>query len=287
MEAEHDSPPGDIYPRAAWRLIVDPPLDGPANMAIDEAIAEHVRAEAVKPTLRLYAWEPPCLSLGYSQSAADVDFERLNARGWGVVRRLSGGRAILHVDELTYSVVVPADDPRVAGGVVESYRRLSRGLLAALASLGAQVRAEQASSKARESSKGPVCFEVPSDYEITVNGRKLIGSAQTRRGEGGAVLQHGALPLYGDVGRICDVLVFDEEAVREQARLSVRLRAITLEEALVQRVHFERVAAAIVEGFAQALNVELHSELLSAEEQQRAAALRAEKYAADIWTLRR
>src|SRR5690606_19842482 len=109
---------------------------------------------------------------------ADVDIERLRSRGWGVVRRLTGGRAILHVDELTYSVAVPVSDPRVTGGVVESYRKLSQGLMAGLETLGAAVQSDKAEDEAHRF-KGPVCFEVPSDYEITVNGKKLSGHGQT------------------------------------------------------------------------------------------------------------
>src|SRR5205814_2575613 len=129
----------DEYLPAVWRVIIHRAADGPTNMAIDEAIADSVAAGAVPPTLRFYAWEPACISLGYTQPVTDVDFDSLHAHGWDVVRRLTGGRAILHVDELTYSVAAPSDEPRVAGGVIESYRRLSAGLMAGLAKLGAEV----------------------------------------------------------------------------------------------------------------------------------------------------
>src|SRR5690606_22324006 len=119
----------------------------------------------------------------------------------------------------------PNSEPRVAGGVLESYRRLSQGLLAGLQRLGAAVSAEKSAGEAH-GFKGPVCFEVPSDYEITVSGRKLLGSAQTRRS--GIVLQHGALLLYGDLSRICDALAFYDEEEREDARRRVCSRAITL-----------------------------------------------------------
>src|SRR5438105_4494622 len=115
-----------------WRLIVDPARDGAANMAIDEAILTAVGRGDVPPTLRLYRWEPACLSLGYSQHASDADLSRIEARGWHLVRRQTGGRAILHIDELTYSVALPINHPLVAGTIVDSYRRLSSALLAAL-----------------------------------------------------------------------------------------------------------------------------------------------------------
>ena len=272
-----------MYPPATWRLIIHPPADGAMNMAIDEAIAEQVRAGNAAATLRFYAWEPACLSLGYAQPVAEVDFERLQDRGWQAVRRLTGGRAILHTDEVTYSVAVPEDDPRVVGGVLESYRRLSEGLLTGLRLLGVDVRADRKASRS-PSVKGPVCFEVPSDYEITYQGRKLLGSAQTRRG--GVVLQHGALPLYGDLSRICDALVFEDEAARERARERVLARATTLEEALGQRIELEQVIKALAEGFSRALNLQMEVSQLTEQEWVIAEHLRAEKYATEEWTQR-
>ncbi|MBN1427959.1 MAG: lipoate--protein ligase family protein [Anaerolineae bacterium] len=269
------------YSHTHWRLIVQEAQDGATNMAIDEAIAGHVGAGYVLPTLRLYAWEPACLSLGYAQSIADVDHDRLHQRGWDIVRRLTGGRAILHVDEITYSVSALLDEPRVKGGVIESYRRLSEGLLAGLQNLGALVRAERAAENAPRA-HGPVCFEVPSDYEITAQGRKLLGSAQTRRF--GTVLQHGALPLHGDVTRICEVLTFADQIEREEAQKRVRRRAITLEDVLGDRPDFALVAEALARGFSQSLNLTFEASQLSPQEQERAIELRAVKYANPEWT---
>lgn len=258
-------------------------MDGATNMAIDEAIAEHVGAGQAPPTLRFYTWQPACLSLGYAQRVSDVDRQRLCEHGWTMVRRLTGGRAILHVDELTYSVSAPIDEPRIEGGVVESYRRLSQGLLAGLQILGASVNAERAAEGARGFS-GPVCFEVPSDYEITAQGKKLLGSAQTRRS--GMVLQHGALPLFGDITRIVDVLTFADEATRETARERVRSRAITLEDALGSHLDASHAAKAIAQGFAQALNLSFEKGVLSLRERTRAEKLRATKYATAEWNER-
>jgi lipoate-protein ligase A len=177
-----------------WRLILHPPRDGARNMAIDEALLEETAAGRSLPTLRLYAWEPPTLSLGFAQPAADVDRDALRRLGWGLVRRPTGGRAILHTDELTYSITAPETDPLMQGGVLESYRRLSLGLLAGLRLLGVEVQADEGARG--RAVRNPVCFEIPSQYEISAGGKKLIGSAQARRL--GGVLQHGAFPLGGD-----------------------------------------------------------------------------------------
>jgi lipoate-protein ligase A len=155
-----------------WRLLTTPPAHGAWNMAVDEAILESVGSGKSVPTLRLYAWDPACLSLGYAQRFTDVDFFRLQERGWEVVRRPTGGRAVLHTDELTYSVIAPLNEPRVAGTVLESYHRLAQALVAMLNLLGMPVRVNGNSSSPPHARTNPVCFEVPSAYEITVAGKK-------------------------------------------------------------------------------------------------------------------
>ncbi len=263
------------YAVATWRLLRSAPADGATNMAVDEAILRAVAAGRVPPTLRFYAWEPPCLSLGRAQKASDVDRDALRAAGFDLVRRPTGGKAILHADELTYSVVAPQEEPRVTGGVVESYRRLSAGLVRGLERLGVPnlVADQQAEGHRPE---GPVCFEVPSDYEITIGGRKLVGSAQMR--SRGVVLQHGTLPLYGDIARICPLLVAQPDPDR------VRARATTVEEAIGRSVTWDEAAEALAAGFVKALNLRLEPGTLTDEEQTWAKELRAEKYAAKEWT---
>jgi lipoate-protein ligase A len=273
------------YPRADWRLILTPPADGAWNMAVDEAILEAVGASKMHTTLRLYAWDPPCLSLGYAQPVADADRPALAARGWDLVRRPTGGRAILHTDELTYAVIGPPDEPRLAGSVLESYRILAQGLLAALRNLGMQPHADPNPATALASDPtGPVCFEVPSHYEITVAGKKLVGSAQRRNKDG--VLQHGSLPLGGDLQRIVYALRFERESARQEAGIRLLERATTAQTVLDGAPTWEQAAEAFCVGFSEALNLRLLAANLSAEEHTRAAQLVAEKYAHPQWTER-
>jgi len=260
-----------------WRLIYDCPTSGAQNMAVDEAILS-----AGIPTLRLYGWHPSCLSLGYGQKISDVDFERINPN-WDVVRRPTGGRAILHIDELTYSLALPADDPIASSGIMESYRHISEALVTGLNRLGVYPTADRRTE--RDSAHSSACFETSSHYEITVNGRKLIGSAQMRRKEG--VLQHGSLPLYGDIGRICDALAFPDDS-QEQARSQVRARAATLRDALNGEMPtWETAADAIVNGFQEIFEVDFFRAPLSDAEHNLAAHLVREKYANPDWTNRR
>ena len=254
-------------------------------MAVDEAILEAVERGDVPPTLRLYAWSPPALSLGYAQSYADVDEAALREHGWSVVRRMTGGRAILHTDELTYAVIAPADEPRVAGTVLESYQLLASALLDGLNRLAVPARAEEKYAvPSGTDPKGPVCFEVPSNWEITVDGKKLIGSAQKRRKLG--VLQHGSVPLVGDLTRITHALAFDTPEQRTQAAERLLARATTIENALGRAVSWEEAAAAWETAFAQTLNLTLERAALAPNEIARTKELTTEKYAHDSWTKR-
>ncbi len=252
-------------------------------MAVDEAILETAGRGDSLPTLRLYAWNPACLSLGYAQSYSDVDVERLHAHGWDVVRRATGGRAILHTDELTYSVTAPLEEEHMRGTILESYQRLARAMLLALNSLGLDVAMEE-HTPPTTSGKGPVCFEVPSAYEIVIGGKKLVGSAQARKKEG--VLQHGTFPLVGDLTRITQALFFADEQARTAAAEKLLRRATTAESVLGQKIAWETAAQAWVSAFQQGLGIRLERGELSRAELARAEQLVENKYAHPDWTER-
>ena len=266
-----------------WRLIYDNPTRGAENMALDAALLLSVSQQDSTPALRLYQWQPPCLSLGYGQHVSDVDAARLSERGWDLVRRPTGGRAILHADELTYSLVFPADHALAEGGIIESYRRISRALLAAFRHLGLQPDAQQMVST---TAGGAVCFNTASHYEITANGKKLVGSAQARKH--GGVLQHGSLPLYGDVTRICDVLRYDSDAAREEAKVQLRSKATTLQQALGGRlIDWQLAAQAIVAGFEETFEISFVETALTGAEREHAQQLVTDIYSSATWTSRR
>ena len=276
-------------PSPPWRLIIeDSPRSGAANMAVDESIAEAAASGDVPPTLRFYRWQSPTVSLGRFQKIADIDEAGVAEQGYDLVRRATGGRAILHVDELTYSVAGPIAEPQMSGGVMDAYMRFSDALLSGLTSLG--LRAENAGARARAGRDlSAACFEMPSAYEITAGGRKLMGSAQSRRK--GYVLQHGSLPLWGDVTRLVEVLSLTCDA-KERLRKQLRQQAITLAEALKlppdsEQPDFLGVAAAMADGFASTLDQNLEAGALSAEELRRSAELIRVRYADPAWTRQR
>ena len=259
--------------------------DGARNMAVDSAIAQAVGSGRQPPTLRLYGWKPYCLSLGYGQRARDADNEALRRRGWDLVRRPTGGKAILHGDELTYSLCLPLDHPLASGDIVASYRRISVGLLRALDCLGLRATANPNDESASSEYAGPVCFLQPSHYEILFDGRKLVGSAQLRRKA--VMLQHGTIPLRGDVARICDLLSFESAAEREEQKLRARQRALTLSQALGREPSWDEAAAALETGFADALGLDIVPGALSAAEEAETEAFVIDKFGNPGWTGKR
>jgi lipoyl(octanoyl) transferase len=179
-------------------LIIDAPAPGAANMLRDLALLEACARGEIRGAVRLYGFQPACLSLGRMQPPGDVDTEACARDGVDVVRRPSGGRAVLHDQEVTYSVVCRSSDPVFGGRVLESCARIHNAVAAGLALLGVptQPRALPADIRrdARESAGVADCFARPAAHELLdVRGRKLVGSAQARRG--GALLQHGSVLL--------------------------------------------------------------------------------------------
>jgi lipoate-protein ligase A len=190
-----------VSPDSRWRLLATQPLSGADNMALDEALMDRARATG-EWVLRVYSWSRPTLSLGRNQTArGHYDLDRLHAANVDVVRRPTGGRAILHHREVTYSVTAPAE---AAGDLRSSYERINRLLVSALDSLG--VLAVPAAPIKRASSPGIVpCFDEPSAGELTVAGRKLAGSAQWRLD--GSLLQHGSILLEDDQSALADFTI--------------------------------------------------------------------------------
>ncbi len=253
------------------------------NMAADEAILEAVGSYRAPPTLRFYAWNPPCLSIGYAQAVNDVDLVALEREGWDLVRRPTGGKAILHTDEITYAISAPADHPLFARGVLPSYKRISVALMAGLEEMGIEPELHGSNRPASDDGN-PVCFQNPSAFEITVEGKKLVGSAQLRRA--GGILQHGSLPLNGELGRICLALRYANDHDRERARQEVARHAITVGRVLGEPLPWEETARHLTAGFEHSLDIRFSRQEPSEAEIRRSYELLEERYSQADWTQR-
>ncbi|MDO8427041.1 MAG: biotin/lipoate A/B protein ligase family protein [Deltaproteobacteria bacterium] len=171
-----------------WRLILDPDRQGPENMAKDEAILRAAESGSLIPTLRMYGWAGPAISIGYVQNPS-----HLLGFGLPVVRRITGGRAVLHDNELTYSIIVPSSNPLFSEGITGAYSAISGCIVKALKDIGIGASFSRGSKKGRTEQKDG-CFFSASRYEILVEGKKLVGSSQRRFKQ--AFLQHGSI-LFG------------------------------------------------------------------------------------------
>ncbi len=256
-----------------------PAAGGAWNMAVDQALVE-LYPQQQWPTLRLYSWAPACVSLGIAQQWSAVHVERCAERGIEIVRRPTGGRAILHDREVTYSVVTRQDDPLIAAAtIVAAYAQISAALVTGLRRLG--VAAELAARPGTDATKSAACFDLAADHEIIVGGRKLVGSAQARKQ--GVVLQQGTLLLHADVETLAAVLRVPAHVTAEY----LGQRLVALDEVLGRAPAAAEVETALVAGFVEAWAIVLEPGSLTPAEGARAEELVHEKYGNDAWTRRR
>ncbi len=266
-----------------WRFVETEPLDGFTNMAIDEAVLESVTKGEAPPTVRFYRWQPPAVSIGYFQKLSkEINVEACKKHGVDIVRRLTGGRAVLHQHELTYSVIAPEDHPKVAGTVLQSYLMISRGLLAGLNNLG--VNGQMVDGGVERKQGTAACFDAPSWYELVVDNKKLVGSAQTRKN--GVLLQHGSILIETDNELLFNLLNFSNEKIRAAARERFGKKATSLVETMGRKPFYHEVCTAFRAGFSAGLDIELIDGELTDFEIERAHQL-VDKYSSDDWNYKR
>ena len=238
-----------------WRLIKDGPGDPAWNMAVDEALARTSGAGSL-PTLRLYTWAPSALSLGYFQKSDGIRFDELKRLGIVPVRRITGGRAVLHFGDLTYSITTPsADDVPIE--VSKSYRYFCKGLLAAFGTLG--IDAGFGNERSNRSALN-ACFTLSTGADIVFDGKKFVGSAQKRIGP--SLLQHGSILLHPQT-KILSHIFKNGETISEEI---LNTKITCLEDILGHPIDPEEIANVIAEGFAHALELELLPDRLTDDE---------------------
>lgn len=269
-----------------WRLIGLEAGRGDLNMAADEALLEY--AAEGPPTLRIFTWSEPWLSVGCLQPISEIDVSACQRAGISIVRRASGGTAVLHESTVAYSLVVPPGHPLAVSDIVESYRILAPPAQLALKRIGISaelVRLDEAHRGRPHGFGSAACFAALSPYELIVGSRKLVGNSQLRRR--GAILHHAVVMLDFNPGRFAGFLKTSslDEVRKLSALLDVRIGS--LGGVLSREVSLEEAAAAIEAGFAEAFGVRLVASPLTPQEARRVRELVAEKYANDSWTYRR
>jgi lipoate-protein ligase A len=280
-----------------WRLIKDSYHTGFMNMAIDEAIMIAHREGLVPPTIRFYQWSPAAVSLGYFQDLEkEIDVDVCKNLGIDIVRRPTGGKAVLHDKELTYSFIIRENHPLVNDSILETYKKISGGIIRGLSYLG--VKAElvplreklkstlsgnKAKSKISHSDIKSICFSVPSQYEVRVEDKKIVGSAQVRKRE--IVLQHGSLLIELEKDKLFSVFNFPSVQIRE--RLKIRFKATSLEEILRKKINFSELSEILPRGFEEEFGVKLTEGKLTKQEEKISKDLLENKYSTYEWNYER
>jgi lipoate-protein ligase A len=253
--------------QSTFRLIMDSTRQGALNMGIDEAVLEGVIAGTSQPTLRLYGWQPPTLTIGYFQSIKEeADLEACRRLGVDCIRRTTGGGSVLHEFEVTYSIVAPIGFSGIPEPILDSYRYICQGIIRGVHELGVEAQF------------------VPLN-DIVAKGRKISGNAQTRRK--GIILQHGTILLDVDVEKMFTVLKVPSEKMKDKLIQDVKQRVVGLRELIGTNLTFEDAANALSKGFEQALGCDLVIGAVSPDEMERAEVLAQEKYANPVWNLQR
>lgn len=276
--------------KESWYFIDSGKCSPSYNMALDEKLLEWHSAGTIPPVVRFYGWEPATLSIGYFQKVhKEIDMEAVKKHGLGFVRRPTGGRGVLHDQELTYSVIVSEEHPNMPATVTEAYRVISEGILQGFRELGLEADFSIPRTKEEEQSlKSPrsaVCFDAPSWYELVVEGRKIAGSAQTR--QKGVILQHGSIILDMDEDKLFDVFTYPSERVRQRMQERFKSKAVAINELKDTPVTLYEVSRTFREGFSKGLNVEMKSYELSKEQEVEVNELAKEKYESAEWNYRR
>jgi len=254
----------------AFRFIDLETHDAYINMAIDEAIMLAIKEGNAPPTLRLYRWKPSAVSIGTFQGMHDeVDIAFCKSSGIDFIRRITGGGAVYHDynGEVTYSILMPKKHPLARTDIIESYKLLCGGVIRALYYLGIK-NAE---------------FKPIND--VTVNGKKVSGNAMTRRH--GCMLQHGTVLLSLDIHQMFTILKVPQEKISDKMISDVKERVTSIQDILNRSVTIKELQETLARGFSDALNIELQTGKLSAEETQTAMKLAKEKYSTDEWNFSR
>jgi lipoate-protein ligase A len=246
-------------------------------MALDEAIALSVRKHHALPTLRFYGWDRPSLSLGCFQKSAGLGLAYCSTHDIPVVRRPTGGRAVLHGDELTCSFSARTDQPPFARGLLDSYRSISSALCLAFRKIGISAASKMTKEKGRVLTRSPLCFASSSYGEILVDHRKLVGAAQKRWKDG--LLQQGSIPYAYDEEKMRHVFAVESSLPENDFRTALR--------DVMPDIAEMDLKDAIIAAFEETFGISLRASPPSPEESRHAKDLEARKYLQESWNLHR
>ncbi|RLF39875.1 MAG: lipoate--protein ligase family protein [Thermoplasmata archaeon] len=250
-----------------WRLLKTGYANAYRNMAIDEAILYAHSKELAPPTVRFYQWNPSAISIGYFQSLErEVDIDECHRRGIDYVRRITGGGAVYHDKELTYSIVISENHPEIPSNILESYHRICGAIIKGLYNIGINSR------------YSPI-------NDILVDGRKISGNAQTRKYK--TVLQHGTILIDVDVDTMFTLLKVPDEKIKDKFIANVKDRVTSIRKIRGEEISFDKLADALKKGFEEEFNIKLVEGKLTEEEEEFAEEFEKNRFSKKEWNYRR
>lgn len=246
-----------------WRLLQTKNINAYSNMAIDRAVMVANKEHNLPPTVRFYSWDPPAISIGYFQSLREeVDLEQCKRFGVDYVRRITGGGAVFHESELTYSIVIPENHSQIPKNIIESYSRICGALIKGLQHLGI------------ESSYAPI-------NDIIVDGKKISGNAQTRKI--GTVLQHGTILTDVDVNKMFSILRVPNEKIKDKLISDIKERVTSIKHITGHMISFKELVKAMKKGFEKEFGIDLVDGTLTKTEEQYAEEFHNQCFSTDKW----
>jgi len=264
-----------------WRIIPFEQYDPFENIAIDEAIFRAGREREMPPTLRFYGWKRPAVSLGYFQDAEkEINCGYCRDRGIDIVRRPTGGRAVLHGDDLTYSLVAGEDNPHFSSDIVETYRIISGCIIRGLEKSGVVAKMVK-EGRPGSGSAGAFCFAAAYKNELLANGKKICGSAQVRAK--GMFLQHGSLLMDFDPVAVCAAITTKNAAMEVE---KIKASVTSIRENAGDDIGIDTLCRNIAAGFEEVLNIRLIEGGVSPEEETIRDSLLESKYLSDRWNMK-
>lgn len=268
-----------------WRIIRCCENNGRMNMAIDEAIMTAYKEHKVPPTLRFYTWSPATITIGYFQKMQDeIDLKLCGEKNIDYVRRLTGGRAVLHDNELTYSLIVDENHSLMNGGITASYKFISEGLAIGLAYSGITTDPLSRGERIGRDNLSSACFNAHSFYEVSINNKKVIGSAQTRKD--GVLLQHGSIIINFDVEKLFSVIKISDEKLKERLIKFTSNKASGIENETSVKVNLKNLEECIIKGISNHFGVGFYQDNLTSYEAQLTEKL-YQKYCSEEWNNKR
>lgn len=263
-----------------WRFIDTGPCSAAYNMALDEAIATAVRKDLSPPVLRIYGWDKTSVSIGVFQKTGDIDFDYCKKKNIPIVRRPTGGRAILHKDEITYSFSAKTLNGIFSKGLFDSYKKICSALSHAITKIGLVPQPKLCKKNLKQhvqTIRNPLCFHSISHGEIMINGNKIVGSAQKRWPDG--MLQQGSIPLLIDNSEMLRIFRLSDSQLKQKTINGLK--------EILPELHYIDLKNAIYSAFENIFNIQFIISLPSQEEISFAKELEEKKYNSKEWTFKR